>query len=145
LILPTSPANHDYSDQSFTSNLSSVMAFYAYVIVGMDYDSFSRFGGTPYFTAAQNVVNLAQSSSIRAGKLLTATLNRYWLCENLNNKLYAPLRSFVYDYHRSALDIMADNSGKGLKLLKRCCLPHPIDRTRIGDMYPVVFLYRQKR
>jgi len=130
----------DYSDQSFTSNLSSVMAFYAYVIVGMDYDSFSRFGGTPYFTAAQNVTNLAQSSSYKGWKAFDGNLNRYWLCENLNNKLYAPLRSFMYDYHRNGLDIMADNSGKGLKIIE-ALLPTltQIDRTRIGDMYPVVF------
>src|SRR5580698_6594554 len=52
----------DYTDQNFQSNLASIMAFYAYIIVGMDYDSFSRFGGSTYFTLAQNVVTNAQSS-----------------------------------------------------------------------------------
>src|ERR1700761_5686220 len=46
----------DYSDQSFQSNLSSVMAFYAYIIAGMDYDSFSRYGGSSYFYLAQKVM-----------------------------------------------------------------------------------------
>src|SRR6195952_166927 len=55
----------DYSDQNFQSNLSSVMAFYAYIILGMDYDSFSRFGGSNYFAAAQNIVQLAQSQSYK--------------------------------------------------------------------------------
>jgi hypothetical protein len=63
----------DYTDQSFQSNLSAVMAYYAYVIVGMDYDSFSKFSGTPYFAAAQNIVTNAQSTNIKAGKRLTAT------------------------------------------------------------------------
>src|SRR5471030_2004520 len=52
----------DYTDQNFQSNLSSIMAFYAYIIVGMDYDTFSRYGGNPYFLAAQNVVTNAQTS-----------------------------------------------------------------------------------
>jgi len=77
LILLPARQTIDYSDQSFTSNLSSVMAFYAYVIVGMDYDSFSRFGGTPYFTAAQNVLTWPQSSSYKGWKAFDGNLNRY--------------------------------------------------------------------
>src|SRR4051812_45830034 len=51
----------DYTDQNFQSNLSSIMAFYAYIIVGMDYDSFSKLGGSQYFAAAQNVATNAQT------------------------------------------------------------------------------------
>ena len=131
----------DYSDQSFTSNLSSIMAFYAYIIIGMDYDTFSRYGGTQYFTLAQNVVNLAQTSSYTGWKAFdNNNVSRYWLSENLNDKAYAPLRSFVYDYHRNGLDIMADNTGKGIKVIANL-LPglQQIDRTRLGAMYPLVF------
>jgi hypothetical protein len=130
----------DYTDQNFQGNLSSIMAFYAYIIVGMDYDTFSRFGGTPYFTAAQNVVTNAQTSSYSGWKAFDGTTNRYWLAENLNNNLYQPLRSFMYDYHRNGLDIMADNSSKGIKAISSI-LPalSQIDRQRVGAMFPLVF------
>jgi hypothetical protein len=130
----------NYTDQSFQSNLSSIMAFYAYIIVGMDYDSFSLFGGTPYFAQAQNVVNMAQTSSYKGWKAFDGYLNRYWLAENLNNKLYTPLRSFMYDYYRNGLDVMADNPGKGLKVIEGL-IPAlaQVDRSRLGSMYPVVF------
>ena len=131
----------DYTDQTFTSNLSSVMAFYAYIILGMDYDSFSRFGGTPYFQAAQTVViNASSSGGYKGWKALDGYINRYWLAENLNNKIYASLRNFVYDYHRNGLDQMADNSGKGRKFISDK-LPSiaQVDIQRIGSMFPLIF------
>src|ERR1700754_4451908 len=78
----------DYTDQSFQSNLSSIMAFYAYIIIGLDYDSFSLYGGSSYFAAAQTVINNAQTGSYRGWKAFDGNVNRYWLSENLNNKLY---------------------------------------------------------
>jgi hypothetical protein len=130
----------DYSDQSFQSNLSSVMAYYAYIIAGFDYDTFSRFGGSGYFNLAQNVVTNAQTSSYKGWKAFDDNTNRYWLIENLNNKTYAPLRSFMYDYHRNGLDIMADNAGKGRKAISALLpiLPQ-LDRQRLGAMFPLVF------
>jgi hypothetical protein len=131
----------DYTDQSYTGNLSSIMAYYAYIIIGMDYDSFSRFGGSSYFNQAQNVVNLAQTSNYKGWKAIdNNNVSRYWLCENLNDKAYTPLRSFIYDYHRNGLDVMADNAGKGLKAISTL-LPvlSQIDRTRLGAMLPLVF------
>src|SRR4051812_3913283 len=80
----------DYSDQNFISNLSSVMAFYAYMIIGADYDTFSLYGGTPYFLAARTVAGNAQSSSYKGWKAFDSNTNRYWLIENLNNKAYEP-------------------------------------------------------
>lgn len=130
----------DYTDQSFQSNLSSVMAFYAYIIAGMDYDSFSLYGGSNYFQLAQNVVTNAQTSSYKGWKAFDSNTNRYWLVENLNNKTYAPLRSFVYDYHRNGLDVMADNAAKGRKAIS-ALLPAltQVDRQRLGAMFPLVF------
>ncbi|MGZ3750943.1 MAG: type IX secretion system protein PorD [Mucilaginibacter sp.] len=130
----------DYSDQNFQSNLSSVMAFYAYIIVGMDYDSFSKMGGTPYFNAAQSVVINAQSASYKGWKAFDGNTNRYWLTENLNNKAYVVLREFVYDYHRNGLDVMSENSGKGRKAITDL-LPSlsQVDRQRTGSMYPLIF------
>ncbi|HWZ36103.1 MAG TPA: DUF4835 family protein [Mucilaginibacter sp.] len=130
----------DYSDQSFTSNLASVMAFYAYVIAGMDYDSFSRMGGANYYNLAQTVVTNAQTSPYKGWKAFDGNSNRYWLIENINNRLYAPLRSFIYDYHRNGLDLMADNPAKGRKAIsEQLPILAKVDRQRIGAMLPLVF------
>ncbi|MDN3551858.1 DUF4835 family protein [Mucilaginibacter aquaedulcis] len=130
----------DYTDQSFQNNLSSIMAFYAYVIIGIDYDSFSLYGGSPYFAAAQTVINNAQTSSYRGWKAFDGNVNRYWLAENLNNKVYEPLRSFIYDYHRNGLDVMADDAAKGRKEISSI-LPslQQINRQRVGSMLPLIF------
>lgn len=130
----------DYTDQSYSNNLTSVLAFYAYVIVGMDYDTFSRLGGTPYFLAAQTVVTNAQAGSGKGWKAFDSNVNRYWLSENLNSKAYTNLREFTYDYHRNGLDQMADNAAKGRKAIADA-LPalQQVDRTRLGAMLPLLF------
>ncbi|GAC1311771.1 MAG: DUF4835 family protein [Mucilaginibacter sp.] len=130
----------DYTDQNYQSNLSSIMAFYAYIIVGMDYDTFSRYGGSQYFLAAQKVATNAQTGGSKGWKAFDGTINRYWLSENLTNTLYQPLRSIVYDYHRQGLDVMADNPGKGRKVISALLpLLAQVDRQRLGAMYPLVF------
>ncbi|RFZ91709.1 DUF4835 family protein [Mucilaginibacter conchicola] len=131
----------DYTDQNFQSNLSSVMAFYAYIIVGMDYDSFSKFGGTPYFLNAQTVAINAQTSSYKGWKGFdNSNVNRYWLVENLNNKIYNNLRELIYDYHRNGLDMMADNPAKARKYIGSL-LPvlNDVDRKRLGSYFPLAF------
>ncbi len=130
----------DYSDQNFQSNLSSIMAFYAYVIVGMDYDSFSKYGGTPYFLNAQTVMINAQTSSYKGWKGFDTNVNRYWLIENLNNKIYDNLREFIYNYHRNGLDMMADNPNKARKYISSI-LPvlSQVDRKRLGSYFPLAF------
>ena len=130
----------DFTDQNYQSNLASIMAFYAYIIVGMDYDSFARYGGTSYFTNAQYVVTNAQTSGNKGWKAFDGSVNRYWLAENLNNKLYLPLRGFMYDYHRNGLDVMADNPAKGRKAINDLLpLLSQVDRQRLGAMFPLVF------
>ncbi len=130
----------DYTDQSFQSNLGSVMAFYAYVIAGMDNDSFARLSGTNYYAQAQTVLTNAQSSSYKGWKAFDSNTNRYWLLENLNNKVYEPLRVFLYDYHRNGLDVMADNPTRARKAIS-AMLPvlTQVDRQRLGAMLPLVF------
>ena len=82
-----------------------MLAFYAYVIIGMDNDSFSELGGTPYFQKALNVVNNAQSGNRAGWQALSSNRNRYSLTENLNNPQMVELRRNSYKYHRLALDI----------------------------------------
>jgi hypothetical protein len=94
-----------YSDNQFTNNLSSVMAFYAFYILGLDGDSFALKGGSPYLKKAQDIVLLAQSSMLpgwRADE--SGRRNRYWLVENSLQELFSPLRECFYEYHRKGLD-----------------------------------------
>ena len=100
----------NYAPNQFRDNLTSILAFYAYYIIGMDYDSFSDKGGTQYFTKAQEIVTLAQSSgaagwsSNESGKR-----NRYWLVDNILQELFTPLRECNYKYHREGIDKLYDD------------------------------------
>ena len=91
---------------TFNSNLTSVLAFYAYMIIGFDYDSYGLNGGTPYFQKAQTIVANAQNTPEKGWKAFDGNKNRYWLVENLLSQTFAPLRTAYYNYNRKALDIM---------------------------------------
>lgn len=99
----------DYSENLHTSNLTSVLAFYAYLIVGLDYDSFAPSGGTYYLQRALGIVNNAQSSSDVGWKAFDGNKNRYWLINNMLDATFVPLRECMYKYHRQGLDLMVDN------------------------------------
>jgi hypothetical protein len=103
----------DYSTGIFTSNLTSVLAYYTYIMLGLDFDSFVQEGGGPYYEAALNIVNTAQSSGYKGWSSSEGTKNRYWLLENITNPSYSGIRSFYYDYHRLGLDIMYEEPEKG--------------------------------
>lgn len=94
----------EYNDNTFTNNLTSMLAFYAYLVIGMDYDSFSELGGTPYFQKGLMVVNNAQSSNRPGWQSLGSIRNRYWIIENLLNPQMADVRRALYSYHRLGLD-----------------------------------------
>lgn len=105
----------DFSESNYIGNLSSLLAFYANIIVGLDYDSFDKMSGTPYFTKAQNIVNNTQNTAFLGWKAFENLKNRYWLIENINNKSFNPLREISYIYHRDGLDLMTENMIKGRK------------------------------
>lgn len=131
----------DFADQNYITNLSSLLAFYAYVIVGLDGDTFSKLGGTNYFTKAQDVLNNALSAPFPGWVAFERDLrNRYWLIENINNKSYLPLRELLYTYHRLGLDLMSDNINKGRKNIADA-LPSlsELDRQQQGAMLNQVF------
>lgn len=99
----------EYADNVFTSNLTAVVAFYVYIIIGMDFDTFGNFAGNPYFERAQNIVNLAQNTPERGWKSYESQRNRYWLIENLFNTTYRGIRQAMYVYHRLGFDTMTEN------------------------------------
>jgi len=105
--------NMEYADNTFTNNLTSILAFYAYTMLGMDFDSFSEQGGTPYFQKAKDVVTAAQNSNEKGWGSFDGTKNRYSLIENLLNTSYNDLRVFNYRYSRLGLDVMSKDVMKG--------------------------------
>ncbi len=116
----------EYNDNTYMTNLTSMLALYAYIIIGVDYDSFSELGGTQYFQRALNVVNNAQQSNRPGWQSLGSNRNRYWLVENLNNPQMTDLRRAIYTYHRLALDTFDKDPEKsrttilkGLKDIKK--------------------------
>jgi len=116
----------EFSDNTFSSNLTSILAFYAYTMLGMDFDSFSLDGGTAFFQKANDVVNSAQNSGEKGWGSFDGTKTRWSLIENLLNSSYNDLRIFTYNYHRLGLDVMSKDVMKGraeitesLKLLKK--------------------------
>lgn len=115
-----------YAENTFTSNLTSMIAYYIYVFLGIDGDSFANFGGTPYFEKAQAIVQSAQNTGEPGWKAFENMKNRYWLTENFLNPQYRPIRESIYQYHRKGLDQMYDNVESGrtsisesLKLLQQ--------------------------
>lgn len=91
-------------------NLTAVFAYYVYMILGLDYDSFSPKGGMPYFQKAQNIVNNApESRNISGWKAFDGTRNRYWLANNVTNNKLNPIHDIFYDYFRGGLDQMFNN------------------------------------
>lgn len=103
----------EYSDNVFESNLTSTIAFYLYIYLGLDGDSFAKNGGSPYYAKAQNIVNMGQNAREKGWKAFESQKNRYWLIENLSNPAYSSVREAMYRYHRQGLDLMADDVEAG--------------------------------
>jgi len=105
--------NLEYSKNTFTSNLTSVLSFYANIIIGFDYDSFSQNGGTRYFEEALKIVGNAQSAQETGWKAFESERNRYWFATNMLHQNYTPLRLCFYQYHRLGFDVMSKDIAKG--------------------------------
>ncbi|HOK35683.1 MAG TPA: DUF4835 family protein [Paludibacteraceae bacterium] len=100
----------EWNPSVITSNLTAVLSYYAYIIIGYDMDSFSRLGGTSAFQAAENIVNMAQGINLSGWKAFESPRNRYALVSNLLDEAFKPFRNYFYEYHRLGLDMMVDNA-----------------------------------
>lgn len=109
----------DFNVGMFSSNLTSILAYYAYMMIGLDFDSFTLNGGDPYYEAALNIVNSAQTTDYAGWNSAEGTKNRFWLLENLTNPAYSGIRSFYYEYHLQGLDIMYETPEKGRQNMLR--------------------------
>lgn len=102
--------NRVQGTEAGAANLTAVFAYYAYMLIGLDYDSFSPKSGDPFFRKAQHIVNNApEGRNVSGWKVFDGLRNRYWLNENLINSRYNPIHDVIYTYYRSGLDKLVDN------------------------------------
>jgi Domain of unknown function (DUF4835) len=93
-----------------TANLTAVFAYYAYIILGLNFDSYGLRGGDQYYMQAQNIVNNAPEGNALTGwKPFDGLRNRYWLVQNLTDPKYNPIHDALYNYYRLGLDQMFDH------------------------------------
>jgi hypothetical protein len=83
------------------------------MFLGLYFDSFSPYGGSPYFEKAQNVVNSAQNAQESGWKAYEGQKNRFWMVENIQNSANSALRDFLYKFNRQGLDVMYDKLEQG--------------------------------
>jgi len=103
----------DFSANAYLTELTSILGYYAYVILAMDNDSYALYGGQEHWQKAQQIVSNAQTSGQGGWLSFSSRNNRYWLVQNYLNDRYKPLRDCIYMYHRQGFDQMSENVQKG--------------------------------
>jgi hypothetical protein len=121
----------EFNLNTFQNNLTSILSYYAYVVIALDYDSYSPLGGTEYWQKAQTIVNNAQTTSEKGWKSSDGNKNRYWLVENQLQPVFQGIRDCYYQYHREGLDIMSEKVDQGrANVLKSIDLLVPVYNNR---------------
>ncbi len=103
-----------FVENAYTSNLTSVLAFYSYLVIGFDYETFSKRGGEKYFDKANEISSYAQQAPppYKTGWSTESKNSRYELIQDLTNTQFSPFRSYLYTYHRMGLDSFDQNQVK---------------------------------
>jgi len=113
--------NRVAGSDGLASNLTASIAFYAYVILGLDYNSFALKGGQPWFQKAQNIVNNAPDGrEISGWRAFDGQRNRYWLMENLTDSKYSVMHDAMFNYYRKGMDFMYENEPEARKSVLNC-------------------------
>lgn len=127
----------EFTQNSGGDNLSNLLAYYAYIVLGFDYDTFSAEGGQPYFEKALEIVNRSQNRQEAGWKSFENDYNRYWLVNNVLNSSYSDFRTLMYEYYRNGMDLLSsklelgqENIVNSLKNLQK------VNRTR-SNLYIV--------
>lgn len=110
----------EFNEDNFDNNLTAVIAFYAYIIIGMDMDSLGELGGGEFLNRAQNIANNAQNIGDAGWRAGSNENNRYAVIDDYMNGAMEPLRILMYKYHRLGLDSMFKNADEGRKVITEC-------------------------
>ena len=126
-------------ENTFNDNLTSLLNYYAFIMLALDYDSYAPSGGAVYVQKAQDILNLAGSSAQESGwQASEDNQNRYWLVENLQNSRYRSFHEAMYKYHRQGLDQMETAPAQGRKAI----LAALKDIQRLHQQDPILMLTR---
>jgi hypothetical protein len=107
-----------FNENVFDSNLVGVISYYAYMILGLDADTFALEGGTEYYKMAQGIVTQAQGKNYGGwGQTAADNRTRFQLVDNLLSNTFREYRIALYNYHRKGLDILADNNSTGKQVI----------------------------
>ncbi len=130
-----------YSENQFRDNLTSTFAFWVYMILGYDYDSFSKEGGTKFFTLAQQIVTLAQATGGPGwSQNEPSKRNRFFIIDNLLNPVFQPLRQAYYDYHRNGIDMLySDIVTARMNILEALKSLEAVQNARFGNVNLQIF------
>lgn len=128
-----------YTDHTIENNLVAIISFYMYMVLGMDYDSFSLEGGTQYFRQAENIVTLCQTINEIGWKAFDNNKNRHALVTGVLEEKMKPFRQLWYEYHRKGLDDMAQNAEKGKSVITKSldCLQEIYDANSMSVLLSV--------
>ncbi len=143
-----------FSENRYDTELTSLLAFFAYVVIGMDFDSFGQLSGKPYYQKAQNILINAQPVGGPGWQSFGSPKSRFWVQENLNNQVFEPFRVSIYQYHMNGLDIMVNtpeearknivNSLKGIQeVIKRVPISSLINFYLDGKRPEIINLYSE--
>ncbi|MGC6470861.1 MAG: DUF4835 family protein [Flavobacteriales bacterium] len=126
----------EYNENTHGSNLSALLSFYTYIIIGLDYATFAKNEGNLYLQKAKKIVENAQSAQEKGWKAFESNTNRYWLAEELLDAKYSSFHDVLYNYHRSGLDIMHDDNEKGRGIVTQSIE----DMRKIKQKNPTAFI-----
>jgi hypothetical protein len=108
----------EYTQGRYSNELSSILSFYAYVIIGLDADTFTEFGGTSFFQTAEQIAGQAANGPYSGWQSNDGPRTRYWLITYLLDPRFKNMRKTMYQYHRKGLDLMYENVEKGRKAIE---------------------------
>lgn len=133
----------EFNRFSFLNNISSMLAFYANIALGLDYDSFQQDGGNPYFTAANEIANTASQSG-RAGWVNTSSdrRNRFWLINDIYiSSVFAPIREAYYLYHLKGMDrLLLDPESAYTNMLEALRLVAEANKAQPNGIFTISFM-----
>ncbi len=139
----------EFNNNTFTNNLTALIGYYCYLIIGFDMDTYSRLGGTPAFQQCESIVSSAQTQQLSESEMMGWTShtlkgsnrNRHMLINNIMDEAFKGLRTFYYDYHRLALDRMTENVDNArARIAEELPLLRDANRARPSAYYVSTFL-----
>ena len=110
----------DFNEDNLDNNLTAVLAFYAYMIIGFDMDSMGDLGGSEWLNKALNIANNAQTLGDAGWRASSSDNNRYSIIDDYMNGALEPVRKLMHKYHRFGLDVMYKNAANGRKAVGEC-------------------------